>query len=712
MIVPGFFLSNSQLVYAENKNKEIIFEKNKLKTEYIFNHLDYSSLMINLASLISDKNHSKEIRESEIEITSDSQEIVDDKIIFEGNVELYSGSAKLIADKVIYDQKKRGFHIEGNIKFINGDQFFEATKVVYDNKKDKGYVDNIYGIMDFEKFESDLNIEELDREKLVNNQLEKMRVREIDLVRPSSFGFSKNENNTKFSLFSESIKKWRFKSKKLYFTSKQITSEDVLFTNDPFNKPQFIFQTKKLTVNFENQKMRFKSENSFLILDDKFKIPIGRRNITSRDFDDIWGIGYEYEDKAGLYFQQNLSPYELFNDFTIDFDIFYLVNRAIDGKTNSFTGKNTSINSDKVSIDSSFLDYFALHTLIKGKVNSFDLNFYSETNSLDLEKIDRSSRAEIQLTKTFDLSKKVFDDIDLDTNLEINDKSTTKFKNPSNKDQLFNLNEISDLSVLNSNIQSNLKLDYSIYATYREKINKAFSANTDLYTSYGTQLALRNSKQINNRLSQYYVIAIDAGQYQSEKKNSKELKELFRYAIGAKVNYKLNLLDFGSNSSLTPEYKYIPKTINQGLKLNASVSGNAFRYSDSSKQESLTLSLGPEIEIGEHKNAFFDYSNLSLNYIYVQGSDSSPLKFDNLGNSFNLLLKYKQQLYGPILLGYSSQINLKQGSDYGKFSDSKYTIGFNRRAYAFEAFYKPDEETVGIQFRINNFRYKGIPESF
>ena len=173
--------------------------------------------MINLASLISDKNHSKEIRESEIEITSDSQEIVDDKIIFEGNVELYSGSAKLIADKVIYDQKKRGFHIEGNIKFINGDQFFEATKVVYDNKKDKGYVDNIYGIMDFEKFESDLNIEELDREKLVNNQLEKMRVREIDLVRPSSFGFSKNETNTKFSLFSESIKKWRFKSKKLYF---------------------------------------------------------------------------------------------------------------------------------------------------------------------------------------------------------------------------------------------------------------------------------------------------------------------------------------------------------------------------------------------------------------------------------------------------------------------------------------------------------------
>ena len=60
-----------------------------------------------------------------------------------------------------------------------------------------------------------------------------------------------------------SITQWRFKSEKLYFTSKTITSEEVLFANDPFNKPQLVFQTKKFKASFEDKKMRFKSKNSF-----------------------------------------------------------------------------------------------------------------------------------------------------------------------------------------------------------------------------------------------------------------------------------------------------------------------------------------------------------------------------------------------------------------------------------------------------------------
>ena len=379
--------------------------------------------------------------------------------------------------------------------------------------------------------------------------------------------------------------------------------------------------------------------------------------------------------------------------------------------------EESSITSDKVIVDSTFLDYFALNTLIKGELNDFDLTLYGETNSLDFNKIARSLRAEFQLTRTFDLSNNKEQNILKTNESNLNNKSINYFENPSNKDELFYLSKIPKLYEDDINEKSyfnpkNLKLDYSIYATYREKVNKAFAANTDLYTSYGTQLALRNSRTLNSRLSEYSILAFDIGSFQGEKKHNKDLQEVFRYALGGRLNYSYKLIDFGRSKTFNSDYKYIPQTINQGITLNTGINGNVFRYSDSSAQESLTLTFGPTIEIGEFRKPFLDYSKLSLNYVYVQGSDSSPLKFDNTANSFNLVLNYQQQLIGPLLFGYSSEMNIKDGPDYGKVSNAKYTIGVSRRAYSIDGFYKPGDETFGIQFKINNFRYKGISESF
>ena len=134
--------------------------------------------------------------------------------------------------------------------------------------------------------------------------------------------------------------------------------------------------------------------------------------------------------------------------------------------------------------------------------------------------------------------------------------------------------------------------------------------------------------------------------------------------------------------------------------------------SDSSTQESVIYSLGPVIELGEFKKKSLDYSKLSLNFVKVQGSASSPFKFDNTGKSFNLVLDYEQQVFGPILFGYQSEIKLDGGEDYGKFSNDRYKIALRRRAYSLEGYYEPDDKTFGLNFNINNFRYKGNPKRF
>ena len=690
-----------------NNNFDLAIKEKRIIENLNFNNIDFIFLMQNLTNLLSDNRESRNTNTLEIE--ADTKKNIDGKFIAEGNVISSIGLATLKADKITLDKNKKTFLVEGNIFFNKGEQFFEADKLFFDSNNDSGYLENVYGILDFENFDSDLNIDKLDDKKLSKNQYEYGNVNEVNVLRPSTLGINKDDLKTSFSIFSEGIKKWRFKSKRIEFTSKTINSEDIIFTNDVFNEPQFKFQAKKFRAFLDNKKMRFKSKNSFVILEDKLRIPVGRRNISSREFDDVFGIGYEYENKDGYYFQQNLPPYKIFNNLDIDFDIFYLFNRALNGKTKSFTGRNTSITSKKISENSIFGDYFAINTNIYGKFNNFDLIFQSETNSLDLKKINRTSRAKIQLNKTWNLTKQK-NKKNYQSFLNITDKEILKKSNIN--DQLFVLEEFPKLEILNADNPSNTKLDFSIYATYREKIVKAFSADTELYTSYGTQVALTNGRAINKKLYQNSILAVDLGQYQGEKQNSTDLTDLFRYGLAGKLQYTYKVLDFGDTGKLTQSYKYIPKTIDQGLNLNFAISGNLFNYSDSSTQESFVFSFGPEIEFGEFKKNNLDYSKLSLNFVKVQGSASSPFKFDNTGKSFNLVLDYEQQIFGPILFGYKSEVKLDGGNDYGKFSNDRYKIALRRRAYSLEGYYEPDDNVFGLNFNINNFRYKGNPKSF
>ena len=47
-----------------------------------------------------------------------------------------------------------------------------------------------------------------------------------------------------------------------------------------------------------------------------------------------------------------------------------------------------------------------------------------------------------------------------------------------------------------------------------------------------------------------------------------DLTNLFRYGLAGKLQYTFAVLNFSDSSELTQSYKYIPKTIDQGLNLN------------------------------------------------------------------------------------------------------------------------------------------------
>ena len=86
---------------------------------------------------------------------------------------------------------------------------------------------------------------------------------------------------------------------------------------------------------------------------------------------------------------------------------------------------------------------------------------------------------------------------------------------------------------------------------------------------------------------------------------------------------------------------------------------------------------------------------------------SSTSIHPSFGNS-RINFDFKQQIYGPLVFGFGTTLNLEDGNYYNK----KYSLNFKRRAYSIGAFYNTDNNSAGINFKIYNFDYRGLSPKF
>ena len=101
------------------------------------------------------------------------------------------------------------------------------------------------------KFQKAEEIDGINQPKYVNTA-------RIGLV--NDFEENKNFNITKAELEVPQITRWRYKTNKLIYNSKTLESKKIFFTNDIYNKPQFVFLSKNFSAE---------------IIDDKTKIKMG-----------------------------------------------------------------------------------------------------------------------------------------------------------------------------------------------------------------------------------------------------------------------------------------------------------------------------------------------------------------------------------------------------------------------------------------------------
>ena len=576
----------------------------------------------------------------EIEIKSDKQSEINDVIYAEGNVEVSYKGKLFIADNLIYDKLSKKINAQGNIILIFGNQFFKASQLEYSFIDEKGYLLNVKGSINTSTMIEDLssNFSVLDLKKLENSS--QFKRKEV-LYTP------------------DKVENWVFFTDKMTIDGEKWKSKKAVFSSDLLELKQLKLVINSLEVYPRKEKLRFKSSLNYLILDENVSIPfwIGDRSFdfNNSQIDNRWNLGYENLDKDGYFIGRKFNPIDISNEFVLDLEPQLLIQRSLKGYTNSFVDKNESITSEKVKRDTSFVDYFALKSSIKGKINSWDLTIDKTLNSLDFSKFPEAFRLKTRLSK--------------------------------------------EINFLDS------KWEKSFYGVYRERLWNGSLGEAEIYSGYGSKLQKVNSWVLNG-IKKKEILSLGLANIKSEALNSKDLVTSIKSNLFYSLDQKFSIsAEEPKNKSIDISYRYIPEPIIKGLSLNTKFEASYSFYENGYHQEHFGLGIGPEIILGNFKNKTFDYTRLSIFPFYKFSGGESVFKFDQNYDKFTLNIALDQQIFGPLILKTNGTLNLTNDSqNYGEFTDSRISLNWQKRSYEFGIFYQPHNQSGGISFSLFGFQ--------
>ena len=299
--------------------------KSNSKNEILDPYKDRSPTL--LANSFDNKN--------ELEIQSEIQSEENNILKAKGNVlVLYRGNI-LKADSLIYDKTQKTVSAKGNISLSIGEQLFKMNRFQYDFNSKKGYLFDVKGLIKTDNLIDDLfsNVETSD---IKNIEISKEIFKEKVLNTPGA------------------LKNWIFITDKIEIDGEKWKSEKAIFTNDLIELKQVKIEINSLEAISRKDKLRFKSSLNYLILDEKISLPFwfGERTLTksgeSFSFENRWNMGYDNVDKDGYFIGRKLNSINLFDDFVLDLEPQFLIQRSLQGHTKSFVSKGDSITADKV----------------------------------------------------------------------------------------------------------------------------------------------------------------------------------------------------------------------------------------------------------------------------------------------------------------------------------------------------------------------------
>ena len=626
---------NTNFCCSENLNEKSLSSTSKISND--------NSSYVNLLN----KNFdaflvAKAEKQQDLILESNKQSEINNVIYAEGNVIVSYRGKLLKADNLIYDKLNKKISARGNVKLISGDQIFKASKLEYSFISEKGYLLDVKGSINTNKLIDDLssNFSFSDSKKIA-----------------SLFGLKKKE----VLHTPEKVENWLFLTDKMTIEGEKWKSKKAIFSNDLLELKQVKFAINSLEVIPYDDKLRFKSSINYLIFEEKVSIPfyLGDRTINKSgnffDFESRWNLGYEKLDKDGYFIGRKFNSIAISDDYFLDLEPQYLIQRSIQGYTKSFVKKDASITSEKIKRNTSFEDYFALKSQIQGKISDWDLAIEKNLNSFNLDSFSDALRLKANLSK--------------------------------------------EINFLNS------KWKKSFYGVYRDRVWNGSLGEAEIYTGFGSKLKKENTWFVNG-IEKTESLSLGLGQFTAEALNTNNLITKYKGNFFYKFDQKFPIyIKEPKNKSIDISYRYNPEKITKGLNLKTRLEASYSFYENGNHQEYLALGAGPELILGNYKKKTFDYTRVSLLPFYKIKNGESVFKFDQNYDNLTINIAFDQQLFGPVIIKSKGTLNLtSSSSDYGEFINSLISLNWRKRTYEIGVFYQPHNQAGGINFSLFGFK--------
>ncbi len=579
---------------------------------------------------------------NELIIESDKQYEINGVIYAEGNVSLTHQGKLLRADNLIFDKLNKTLIAEGNISLVFGKQMFKMAKFEYNFLTEKGYLLDVKGSINTKNLISDLNSD--------------FSISDIEKIH-ALLNFKKTEVLSTPG----KLDNWVFFTEKIDIEGKKWKSAKSIFTNDLLELKQAKIVINSLETIFKDDELKFKSSLNYLILEEKVSIPFWFGNRTLRKsgedfrYKNSWNLGYDNLDKDGYFIGRKLKTINLNDDFVLDLEPQFLIQRSFNGYTNSFVSEGDLITGNRVKRDTAFADYFGLESEIKGKIDNWDLFIEKQINTFDINKFNDALRLKTSLSK--------------------------------------------EINFLNS------KWKKSFYGVYRDRVWNGSLGEAEIYRGFGAKLEKRNKWETNN-IYKNDILSFGLANLKAEELDSKNLLTNVKGNLFYSLSQKIPISVYKpKNHFIDSSYEYIAKPISKGLSLNTRFEASYSLYEKGKHQEYLGFGLGPELIIGDFKNRIFDYTRISIFPFYKLKNGNSVFKFDQISDKFTLDMSFDQQIFGPLMLQSNGSLNLDNDSeDYGDFINSRIALNWKKRSYEFGIFYQPHNEAGGIAFKLFGFK--------
>ncbi len=590
-----------------------------------------------------------------LKIFSDKQYDYDQNIyLAEGNVKATINNGILRSDFLSYEKSTGILSAKGNIRFKKGGQYFKGEEFEFNLLEKEGIIRNAYGILDLKNVLNDLKIDSVSEQIVLKNRFQNENTYDDGIE--FSFGNIKFPQNkiTRSDKSSGSINNWRFKADSIKIIENGWTSNRINFTNDPFDPHQISFEgIDVIAEEYEDGKLLITSSKTNLILESRTKIFLGKRIFGDKKKNkNKFELMFDSKDRDGLTVIRRSDKTKINNNLNLEFQPQFLINRAIIGKTNSYSD---SKNKDNKNINLS--DLFGLNIVLKGDYKDWRLDSVNDLSTFNTTRITSGLRHSTSFKKYLKL--------------------------PILQDSTFN-----------------------IFTTYRSRAWNGTIGETEIKSAYGgfiEKTKYFETGDLKNSLN----IRIGTAKYEAEKLEKSQMINLWRSSIFASLYTEYQIWKDNPKSIYQKDdFLLAPVSIIPELVFRTNINSAYFKYEDSSDQGFLKLSFGPEIRLGKLQRNFMDYTKLSVMPGFKIKSGDSPFKFDNAVDLKTLDISFMQQIYGPMIFDISSNLNIdKSSKNYGEYYDTKLGLLWHKRAYEFGIYYHPNNELGGIYFRINGFNF-------